>query len=572
MNVPAVAHSGLGSRWSTPGKNNLSLKVCQWFTQLPEDASWPARQGSECAVMLGKVPMSRTADHLRRLGFFLCALGCLIGPEPAMGHNVGSGLFGHTVLVTVDPEEVKIDYMIEIPTSVLIKEFWEFLEQNQSISTTEKDRYITSIMLKRLARGLLLIHDTTPLTLQETEALQEKTGFGDYNFFQYRIVLKTRIEEVQHPSKLTLVNRNYTGFRGVYFMSVSVTPRYKVAGCSLGNPEQRFLLDPQTGVPWSTWDGNRTLEIDVRAPRIWERADRSTTHVVLDNYTMHERSSGGTPPRESGSLSGKGDSTTGKIGRVLHQKELSPALILAALGMAILLGAAHALSPGHGKSMVAAYLVGTRGRARDAIMLGCIVTFSHVFSVILLGICTLMASHFFVPEQMLPYLEVGSGILIFLLGIYVLWNRWPRSHENSALFHSSEHTPPHSNGGHHVHPHPEDIHTAGQSSSLRTRELFMLGVSGGIVPCPSALVILLMALALHRLLLGLALVIAFSIGLALVLITTGLLMVWVGSSFLGVRDDRPLFRWLPVASGFVIIIVGIIMVARSVWEGRVISF
>jgi ABC-type nickel/cobalt efflux system permease component RcnA len=100
----------------------------------------------------------------------------------------------------------------------------------------------------------------------------------------------------------------------------------------------------------------------------------------------------------------------------------------------------------------------------------------------------------------------------------------------------------------------------------------MLGLSGGIVPCPSALVVLLMALALHRIVLGLALVVAFSLGLAMALITMGLIMVWARFSFLGTHDDSPLFRWLPVASGFVIIIVGITMVLRSVGEVSLLSF
>ena len=508
--------------------------------------------------------MVRGATYLRGRALALMLVGCAIFPDIGRAHNVGSGLFGHTLLVSVDPEEVTVDYMIEIPTSVLLKEFWEFLKQNEGASTSDKDRHITSIMLKRLSRGLLLICNETPVNLEEVEAVQEKTGFGDYAFFQYRVRLKGMIEAIHTSAKLTLVNRNYAGFRGVYVTSVSVTPQYKVEGCSLRNTEQRFILDAQTGQAWSFWEGHRSIEMRVRVPRFWEGVTSSTGHFMLDNRTVYEATKVSESHTASMSRSGNGDSVTGRIGRVLHQKDLSPKLVLFALAMAVVLGAAHALSPGHGKSLVAAYLVGTRGRARDAVLLGGIVTFSHVFSVILLGVLTLAASNYFVPEQMLPYLEVGSGALILLLGIFLLWKRWPRAHMHIATATHHRHAYVHRDQG--GHSHPDGLDHGEKRDPLRIRELVILGLSGGIVPCPSAFVILLMALAINRLLFGLALVVAFSLGLAMVLITMGLVMVWAGSSFRGLREDTPLLGWLPVVSGFVIVIIGIIMVLRSVKE------
>jgi ABC-type nickel/cobalt efflux system permease component RcnA len=225
-------------------------------------------------------------------------------------------------------------------------------------------------------------------------------------------------------------------------------------------------------------------------------------------------------------------------------------MVMAALSIAFLLGAAHALSPGHGKALVGAYLVATRGRPIDAVVLGLLVTFSHVSSVILLGVASLLASRYFVPEQVFPYLEMASASIILGLGIWMLKTRWAhaKAHEHGA-----------------PHSHALPIQEKAGPGGARWREMLSLGVSGGIVPCPSALAILLVALALQKLALGIGMIVVFSLGLALVLVGVGLVLVWTRSILKPLGQDSPWLSWLPVASSLVIILIGFLMLGRILW-------
>jgi ABC-type nickel/cobalt efflux system permease component RcnA len=248
----------------------------------------------------------------------------------------------------------------------------------------------------------------------------------------------------------------------------------------------------------------------------------------------------------------------------------SPHLVLLALLIAAGLGAFHALEPGHGKTMVAAYLVGTRGTAGHAVLLGLIVTAAHTAGVYLLGAMTLYASRYFVPERIYPWLGVVSGLTIAGLGLSLLYRRYrgtaPHHHDDHNHQEHSHahdlHSPPHEHHQTHGHPHPHGHHHA--HGDVTPRQLFTLGVTGGIIPCPAALVVLLSGLSLGRVGFGLVLIVAFSLGLAAVLIITGLLMVFARSLMARVQGDGALVsRWLPLTSSAVITIIGLAIVLQS---------
>ncbi len=260
------------------------------------------------------------------------------------------------------------------------------------------------------------------------------------------------------------------------------------------------------------------------------------------------------------------------------------------------LGALHALEPGHGKTMVAAYLIGSKGRPRDAVLLGIVVTITHALGVLLLALLTLTASAYFVPQQVEHALEVVSGILVLAVGLWLVWqrvlaSRWetfvhdlshklnmvhahPAPHGHSHSEHSHKHhdheSHGHSHAAHgnhdHDHGHSHDGHSHNHgpildaSGKLDLRGLVALGISGGIVPCPGALVVLLTAVAaggLTSILSGLGLVVVFSLGLASVLIAMGLALVasadWlekrtgIGERFAGVAGQAS--AWLILALG-----------------------
>lgn len=246
--------------------------------------------------------------------------------------------------------------------------------------------------------------------------------------------------------------------------------------------------------------------------------------------------------------------------------------ITAAL-IAVGLGAFHALEPGHGKTMVAAYLVGSQGTATHAVLLGLIVTASHTAGVYLLGAVTLYASRYIVPDRLYPWLAAASGLTIAGLGLYLLYSRWRgkhihHHHAHPHDHHHHDHGHSHDHHHHHAHSHAHD-HSHGTVSK---RQLLALGITGGIVPCPAALVVLLSAVALHRIAFGLFLIVAFSMGLAAVLIAIGLLMVYARRFMSRVGSEGPVItRWLPIASAAFISVLGFAITLRALTSAGILK-
>ena len=260
--------------------------------------------------------------------------------------------------------------------------------------------------------------------------------------------------------------------------------------------------------------------------------------------------------------------------------ELKQALVAGRLGwmgwlwtmlLALFLGAGHALSPGHGKTIMAAYLMGSGGRLRHALVLGLAVTLTHVSSVIVIGLVALWAAEKILPERLAPWLELASGLLVLAVSSSLLWRRIQvirgKASEHSHHHHlenSSAHH--HQHEDHQKHPSTEESHhltqqPAGGKATPRWSELISLGFSGGLVPCPSALVLLLVAVYNRQLLAGLLLILAFSLGLALTLVIIGILAVSGARLVLATSPGRLhlVKRWLPVGSAIFLTSVGVVM-------------
>jgi nickel/cobalt transporter (NicO) family protein len=254
----------------------------------------------------------------------------------------------------------------------------------------------------------------------------------------------------------------------------------------------------------------------------------------------------GTPPQLREEIAA--GHATGGFESLVARGDLSLSVILLSLLIAAFWGAAHALTPGHGKAIVAGYLVGTKGRPVDAVLLGGIVTITHTIGVFGLGFVTLLLSRFIVPETLYPWLTLISGVLVVLVGASVLFSRARRrGHHHRDHGHSHEHSHEH---GHHHHHHDR-------------RGLLGVGVAAGLLPCPSALVVLLSAIALHRIGFGLALIVAFSLGLAATITSIGLVAVLAKRAFSRISLDGPLIRLLPAASAVVILLVGVTITLKA---------
>jgi nickel/cobalt exporter len=291
---------------------------------------------------------------------------------------------------------------------------------------------------------------------------------------------------------------------------------------------------------------------------------------------------------------------------------------------AAVLGSLHALEPGHGKTVVAAYLIGSRGRKTDAVLLGLVVTMTHTFSVILLAIAAKIASNTITltEESLHGYLGLVAGLLILAVGVWMLLARLrgqepfhfhshddidghshdhdhghhhvidhnhshPHPHEHDHTHHSHnpghshDHNPGdsdnyghghnhvHSQGSDHGHDHPhqgpsrQQGEGVGQEKRVGFWQLFLLGVSGGMVPCPAAIAILLAAVAAGKLGEGLTYILLFSLGLAAALIIIGLMVVSAGKLASRFLDAKKFARKVAIASAGIITLIGIVTVINS---------
>ncbi len=350
----------------------------------------------------------------------------------------------------------------------------------------------------------------------------------------------------------------------------------------------------------ATGDRSRQLTVfptdpDIVPPRQREAAFQVTTPGGATNSgaTLTADSPAAPTSAEAAAPAANGQTPQNRFTQSIAERELTPGLVLAGIFVAFLFGGVHALSPGHGKTMVAAYLVGSRGTPRHAVLLGLVVTITHTFGVFALGLGLLFASRYILPERLFPALSAASGLIIFGVGLWLLMSRWqllgighghshgPHTHSHDGHEHSHDHDGhDHDHEHHHDHDH-EHAHAHGlvHSHGGRThshavpegpvtmRTLLALGISGGIVPCPEALVVLLAAVKLHRIGYGMVLIAAFSIGLAAALILIGLTVVAARQKlnrFQSFGEDGVLARYLPVGSAAVITIIGAALTLQAV--------
>jgi ABC-type nickel/cobalt efflux system permease component RcnA len=230
------------------------------------------------------------------------------------------------------------------------------------------------------------------------------------------------------------------------------------------------------------------------------------------------------------------DRGSGGFAGILDDAAAGRGVLILLLAAAFGWGALHALSPGHGKTMVAAYLVGTRGSTRDAIALGATVTVTHTAGVVALGVVALALSAWILPEHLYPWLNLVSGLLVVGVGVQVLRSRLKKRHA-------------------HHHHHHDHHHTR--------RNVIALGASAGLIPCPTALVVLLGAIAQHQIALGLVLIAAFSAGLAATLTGLGLTVVHASRLLGRLRISGATTGVLSSASAGLVLLVGCVLTAQA---------
>lgn len=219
---------------------------------------------------------------------------------------------------------------------------------------------------------------------------------------------------------------------------------------------------------------------------------------------------------------------------------------------AFILGAIHALEPGHGKSIVAAYLIGSKGTVKDAFVLGITITLTHTFTVIMLGILATLATSYYIHDKIEHLLELSAGIIVIGIGIWMLIRA--RSilgtiNPSSSNFSENRHK-----------------HLSNENQKISNKSLISLGLAGGIVPCPAALAIIILAVSKGAILPGLAVVLSLSIGLGVTLVGIGILICKTSSSLLNNFDSESrIIKIMPLISGLIVTILGIIITVRALF-------
>jgi nickel/cobalt transporter (NicO) family protein len=429
----------------------------------------------------------------------LAGLAALVVPAAAQAHPLGNFTVNRFGAIEASGDRVYVKYVLDLA---------------EIPSYQEGDRVRRDGFAVQIARRLELDLDGRRATLKTIASrVRTRPGAGGLPTLRFEAVY----EADRTGARLRFEDTNYAGRIGWREIVVRAERGARVVTSDA----------PATSVS----DELRAYPADLLS----EPLNVSSTSAELRAGSLPGR------PPELGDSAPPGRQEDG-FASLIAQDDLGVGVILVSLALAFFWGAAHALSPGHGKAIVTAYLVGQRGTARHAAALGLIVTATHTVGVFALGLITLALSQFIVPEQLYPWIGLLSGLLVIAVGASVLLSRL-------------RHRRAHAHGHHHHHHH--------HGEELGWRSLTAVGISGGLLPCPSALVVLLAAISLHRIGLGLGLIVAFSAGLALSIAGIGLAAILAKRTFARVGLQGRVIGMLPAVSALVIVIAGAAMTARA---------
>jgi len=433
---------------------------------------------------------------VKRLALLFVAVSALVLPVVAAAHPLGNFTVNRFSRIEVSGPRVYVHYVLDLA----------------EIPTFQAGRVDAPGFARRVARGARLTVNGRPAQLVPVEtALAHPAGAGGLKTTRFEVVL--RGPALDRPSEIAYRDTNYSDRIGWKEIVVGDAP-------SRSRELRAYPSDLLSSPPDIT---------SVRTRLVPGSDPETRPHVT-----------GGTAAQAPDRAADSG------FAALVNREQLGFWVIVGSLGAALFWGMAHALSPGHGKAIVTAYLVGQRGTARHAALLGLIVTATHTIGVFALGLVTLLLSRFIVPDDLYPWLNLVAGLLVVGIGGSVLRARW-------------KHRRAHAHGHDHHHHHEHD---------LSRRSLIAVGVSGGLLPCPSALVVLLAAISLHRVAFGMLLVVAFSIGLALTITGIGLVAVLARNAFRRLSFEGRLVSLLPAASALVILAAGLAMTVNALPKVR----
>ena len=435
----------------------------------------------------------------------VAAVFAALGAAPAQAHPLGNFSVNHVSTVSISNERVEVRYVLdqaEIPTV-----------QERGLGRAE----VLRRKLSEVRRGLILTVNgrRTALGQAGDPRLTFPAGAGGLRTTRLELTLDAA---ARNPLRVELNDNTFpdrVGWKAIV----------SKAGSGTAVRTQAPSGDPTGGL--------RRYPRDLLA----SPADRRSA-------TFSVRPGNGTLIAPGGDQSGSSESraTSDGFTGLFEDAASGQGVLLVLLAAAFGWGALHALSPGHGKAMVAAYLIGTRGTRFDAVLLGATVTVTHTIGVFALGFVTLGLSQYVLPEDLYPWLTLVSGLMVVVIGAGVLRSRMRRTHT-----HAHGHSHPHTHEHEHTH-----------------RGVLSMGAAAGLIPCPSALVVLLAAISQHEVALGMLLIVAFSLGLAGTLTLLGLAVVHARRFVPPRLAASRAAALMPAASALLVMAVGFVLAARAV--------
>jgi ABC-type nickel/cobalt efflux system permease component RcnA len=477
----------------------------------------------------------------RRLGAIgaVSAFVALWPATSATAHPLGNFTVNVYGGVVVQPDAIVVDYVVDMAEIPAFRELREIDRNLDERVDEEESLAYRDATCEALADGLRVSVDGAAVPLDPTgeHALEFPAGAGGLTTLRLGCRLQGAIDTIGGDVALTYADRNYPdalGWREV----TAVGDRTTLAS---SNVPQASVSDRLTD--YSASD----LPLDVR------RAEA----VVTPGGPALASIPGPEVGAQASSAIGNRDG--GVLASLIGREEITPALVAAMVAIAFGIGAVHALGPGHGKTLIAGYLVGAGGGVRQAVGIGIAVSVMHTASVLTLGVLVLSAERLFAPERVYPVLGLASGAIAVVLGTWLLVGR------TRAIARGKDpgHRHPHGHDSGHTHPHGHDHPDPRIADApLSRRGSFALAFSGGVLPSPSALLVLLASVSLGRTALGLTLIAAFSVGLAGALIGVGIVTL-KARDIAERRLTSGIARFLPVASAAGIAAMGLFLAVRG---------
>ncbi|HEY7033911.1 MAG TPA: sulfite exporter TauE/SafE family protein [Thermomicrobiales bacterium] len=524
------------------------------------------------------------------LAIIVAVLASTLRTHSASAHPLGNFTINQYARIEATTDGLRLVYVLDMAEIPAFQEIQTIdTDGDGNISVTENETYLATT-LPEITRQLHLAVDgqDLPLTVDQQD-LTFPEGQAGLKLLRLRTVFVAATPALGTISPLNVTYRTDFDADRIGWKEIVVTHGAGIAldaaGVATTDTSDELRAYPQDMLksPLDQTEASFGLTIQPGAPAAPEFA----------------RFAAGEPEATTGARP-NGGSTGAHFAALLNGNDLTKTGIVLALLLAAVWGSLHALSPGHGKTVVGAYLVGSRGTPRHAVFLGLTVTVTHTAGVLALGMITLFASHYVVPERLYPWMSVASGLMVIAMGLFTLRQRlrgqpaFGHHHHGHSHDHSHDHPHDHSHDHPHDHDHDHDhehhhhsklearssilVHTHGGSTHshlppgtngtrVTWRTLLALGVSGGLIPCPSALVVLLGSIALGRVGFGLALVVAFSLGLAATLTSLGLVFLYAGR-FLERRvrpTGRTLFflRYAPALGSIALTLAGVAIIVRA---------